>query len=49
MPNFYFAHDLHHIRLQRQYELTGDEDALLEAKNGSRLKWNCLKKQMLDM
>lgn len=28
---FYFAHDLHHIRLKRQYELTGEKEYLIEA------------------
>lgn len=40
---FYFAHDLHHIRLQRQYELTGDEDALLEAK-----KWKPIEMELFE-
>lgn len=40
---FYFAHDLHHIRLQRQYELTGDEDALIEAK-----KWKPIEMELFE-
>ncbi len=35
---FYFAHDLHHVRLKRQYELTGDKSELREAEKWEKVE-----------
>lgn len=40
---FYFAHDLHHIRLKRQFDLTGDKIALDES-----LKWKQVEMELFD-
>lgn len=40
---FYFAHDLHHVRLERQYQLTGDRDALRES-----IKWEKVEKELFE-
>lgn len=40
---FYFAHDLHHVRLSRQYELTGDKESLIEAE-----KWKKIELELFD-
>lgn len=40
---FYFAHDLHHVRLERQYQLTGDREALRES-----LKWEEIEKELFE-
>lgn len=40
---FYFAHDLHHVRLHREYQLTGDEKALEES-----LKWEKIEMELFE-
>ena len=40
---FYFAHDLHHVRFQRDYEVTGNKDALCEAE-----KWKKIEENLFD-
>ena len=45
---FYFAHDLHHIRLYRDYQITGNKESLLESERWKRWNWSYLKRQMLD-
>lgn len=40
---FYFAHDLHHVRLQRDYEVTGNREALEEAR-----KWKKIELELFD-
>ncbi|HJA31265.1 MAG TPA: glycosyltransferase [Candidatus Eisenbergiella pullicola] len=35
---FYFAHDLHHIRFYREYQLTGDVKALEESKKWEKIE-----------
>lgn len=39
----YFAHDLHHVRLKRQYDLTGDDEALFESQ-----KWEKIEYELFD-
>lgn len=40
---FYFAHDLHHVRMYRDYLLTGDEKALEESE-----KWKKIEMELFD-
>lgn len=40
---FYFAHDLHHVRMYRDYLLTGDEKALEESE-----KWKKIELELFD-
>lgn len=40
---FYFAHDLHHIRLFRNYQITGNREALEESK-----KWKKIELELFD-
>lgn len=35
---FYFAHDLHHVRLYRDYQLTGNQEALEESKKWKKVE-----------
>lgn len=40
----YFAHDLHHVRLKREYELTGDSKYLEEAENWKKIEMELFEK-----
>ena len=40
---FYFAHDLHHLRLERQYQITGDSEALRESQ-----KWKKVETELFE-
>lgn len=40
----YYGHDLHYLRLQREYDLTGDENALYESKYFRNLEYSLLYK-----
>lgn len=41
---FYFAHDLHHVRLQRDYQITGNEEALIESKKWKKVEMELFEK-----
>lgn len=41
---FYFAHDLHHIREKREYEITGDESLLESAENWKKIEYDLFDK-----
>lgn len=41
---FYFAHDLHHVRLERDYQVTGNEEALIEAKKWKKVEMELFEK-----
>lgn len=40
----YFAHDLHHIREHREYELTGDEEKLRSSENWKKIEYELFDK-----
>ena len=40
---FYVAHDLHHVRLFRNYQITGNKEALEESK-----KWKRIELELFD-
>ncbi|MBO5057616.1 MAG: glycosyltransferase [Lachnospiraceae bacterium] len=41
---FYFAHDLHHIRMMRDYEVTGKTEAREEAKKWKKIEYELFEK-----
>ncbi len=41
---FYFAHDLHHIREMREYELTGDEEKLKASEHWKEIEYDLFSK-----
>lgn len=41
---FYFAHDLHHVRLLRDYEVTGNEEALHESEKWKKVEYDLFEK-----
>lgn len=41
---FYFAHDLHHVRLQRDYQITGNKEALAESKKWKKIELELFEK-----
>lgn len=41
---FYFAHDLHHIREYREYEMTGDPEKLESAKKWKKIEYELFEK-----
>jgi GT2 family glycosyltransferase len=40
----YYGHDLHNVRIQREYELKGDKNLLKEAKQWKEIEYNIFKK-----
>lgn len=41
---FYFAHDLHHIREKREYEITGDQQKLKSSKKWKKIEYDLFSK-----
>lgn len=41
---FYFAHDLHHIREYREYEMTGDQEKLESSKKWKKIEYELFEK-----
>lgn len=41
---FYFAHDLHHVRLYRDYEITGNKEALKESQKWKKIEYELFSK-----
>ena len=40
----YFGHDLHYLRLQRQYEVEGNKDILLDSEKWKKKEWSLFSK-----
>ena len=41
---FYFAHDLHHIREYREYEMTGDPEKLASSQKWKKIEYELFEK-----